>query len=240
MDLKKTSVNPLRCLCLPDESVRQTMKRIENLPREGFDVVEMGLGRRSLSEASIRALRASTSYPLILAARGKRLTATRVKIYEQAICHGWEWIDVDMQSEKKILQLLIKRLQKKGAKTKLILSVHNPILTTSTRMIENWIERARTLGKKVPTLPKVVVKIVERQDILRIRNIALKYAKRNIGVVLHGQGEKSRGSRLIQAAAGSAITYLCLSEKLSTSKGQWTITDWNRRIRQRKPSTRKP
>ena len=216
------------------------MRRLEGLPHGGFDVIEVGIGRRSLLEASIKAIRESTSYPLILAARGKKLTGARVKTYEQAIRHGWDWIDVDMESEKKLLQSLIERLQKKGTKTKLILSVHDLILTTSTRMIEDWIEHVRTLGKEVPTLPKVVVKIVELQDILRIRNITLKYAKRNIGIVLHGQGEKSRESRLIQATAGSAVTYLCLSKKLSTSKGQWTIADWNRRIRQQKPSTRKP
>lgn len=240
MDIQKTSLSALRCICMPDETAGQIRKRLEQLPKEDFDLIEIGL--KSVTEASIKIIRASIHVPLILASRGRKLTEKGVRLYEQAIKNGWDWIDVDMQSSEVLLKPLIKKLHKeKESTTKLILSVHDPILTTSTRMIEEWIEGARILGKNVPTLPKIVTAIVEPRDIFRIQKIALDYSRRHIGIVLHGQGNQSRESRLLQATSGSAIAYLSLRDSLATAKGQWTIKDWNRTIReQSKPSTRNP
>lgn len=227
---------------MPDEPIRHILKRLKSLPSDGYDVLEVGI--KSVTEASLSLMRKLTVLPIMVAARGGKLTAKRVRLYEQAVRCGWDWIDVDMQSSEKLLKDLLKKLEKahhRKSRAKLILSVHDSVFTTSTRMIEEWIETARMLGKNIPTLPKVVVKIVEFKDILRIRKIAMSYSKKNIAIILHGQGDYSRESRLLQAAAGSAIAYLSLRDSLATAKGQWTITDWNRTIREQpKPTTRKP
>lgn len=241
MDLRKTSINALRCICMPDEPVRQIWKRLKNLSPEDVDIIEISI--KSVTENFLRTIRAHTVHPVMLASRGEKLTEKRVRMFEQAIENSWDWIDIDMQSSEKLIRELIGKLEKAhsaakskhpiGEITKLILSVHDPLLTTSTRMIEEWIEQARKLGKNIPTLPKVVTDIVETEDVFRIHKIALKYSKQKIGIILHGSGDQSAESRLLQATSGSAITYLCFSKELATAKGQWTIADWNRRMHRR-------
>lgn len=233
MDLKKTSILPLRCLCVPDMPLMSLVKRIQKLSPENFDVVEFGV--ESVIKKDLANIRKKISHPIILAARGKKLTAQKIMRYVAAIKNGWDWVDIDIQSNRDHLQKIIKEIEKarrQKRNVKLILSMHDSDATVSTRMIIDWIEEMRRIGKKVPALPKVVTKIIEFQDILRLRNIALSYAKRNIGIILHGSGEKGRESRLIQAIAGSAMIYLCLNSRLRTAKGQWTIADWNRTMRE--------
>lgn len=208
------------------------MTKIQKLSLKSFDLIEFGVS--GVTKKEIEIIRKNIKKPLILAARGEKLTVTTAQRYLTAIKNNWDWIDIDVKSSPLLLGKILREIEKahkQKMKTKFILSLHDSTSTISTRMITDWIEKMRKMGKNIPTLPKVVTKIVEWQDMVRIRNIALSYTKRKIGIILHGSGENSRESRMLQAIAGSAITYLCLSKKLATAKGQWTIEEWNRTIR---------
>ncbi|MFA7277624.1 MAG: type I 3-dehydroquinate dehydratase [Candidatus Gracilibacteria bacterium] len=229
MDIRKTSILPLRCLCLPDESVVNILKYLKKIKKNTCDMVEIGIDTLNKSEweSSIRTIKSTTEIPLILAARGKKLTSKTKEIYQAAAKEDWEWVDVDGRSDKKIIKDLVEKLPHS---VHLILSVHlattPPVATT-----RKWIEDMRKLGKKAPTVPKIVTTIKRSWDIFRLLQGIQEYEEKNIGIVLHGQGPESKESRELQAIAGSSIIYLCLSEKLATGKGQWTIEAWNRRIR---------
>lgn len=240
MDLRKTSINALRCICMPDEPIIQILKRWKKIQPDDGDLIEIGIETMEKSEweTTLNHLREKITSPLLLAARGKILTAERLKIYEAAIDDGLDWIDVDFRSNKIYIKKLIQKLKKNlkrtnsaSSKTRLILSVHLST-TPPPKTMQKWIEDMRTLGKSVATLPKVATTITRSWDPFRLLQLIRIYEKKKIGIVLHGSGDQSAESRLLQATSGSAITYLCFSKELATAKGQWTIADWNRTIGQ--------
>lgn len=229
MDIHKTSIAPLRCLCLPDESVVNVLKYLKKIKKNTCDIVEIGIDTLSKSEwrSSIKQIKNVTKIPLMLAARGKKLTGKTKEIYGAAAEEGWRWMDIDGRSDKKLIKDLIKKFPDD---IRLILSIHlasTPSITT----MKKWIKDMRKVGGKIPVIPKVVTKIKKPQDASRLLQGIEECKKGNVDIVLHGQGPDSKKSRELQAIVGSGIIYLCLSEKLATGKGQWTIDAWNRRIR---------
>ncbi len=177
-------------------------------------------------ESALAHIQSATKLPLVLASRGEKVTQETVKIYEAAVDAGWEWLDVDMTSPKKYIQQIIEKMKKR--KTRLILSTHLKN-TPSISLIQKKIKQIEIYGKSLKAIPKVVTTITKEENLIILLQTLALFKKRP--VILHGTGVKSRESRLLQATAGSAITYLCLKPKLATAKGQWTIEDWNRTIR---------
>lgn len=236
MDIQRTSSMSLRCLCMPQESLTEILKRIRKLPKSGYDLIEVGL--ESMEEGdwnrAMKEIRSAVHAPLILAARGEKLTRKRLEVYMEAVRQGWEWIDVDGHSREKDLSILFKDVDKNDKSKKriqVICSYHEPRSTISTSSIVQRIEKMRRTGKEVLLLPKVVVSRTDTLGVIQLLSIAKSYADRQVSVILHPSGTKSRESRLLQAFAGSAIVYLSLRKDLETAKGQWTIKDWNRTIR---------
>ncbi len=214
----------LRCLCLPDESLSQIITRVKKIKSRECDLIEIGISsmKKTEWESAVAHMFNATKHPLMLASRGEKLTQETVQIYEAALDAGWKWIDVDMSSPKKYIQQLTEKIIKK--KARLILSTHLKS-TPSISLIQKKIEHMHTLK----AIPKVVTTITKEKNLITLLHTLALFKKRP--VILHGIGVKSRESRLLQAAGGSAITYLCLEPKLATAKGQWTIDDWNRTIR---------
>lgn len=133
-----------------------------------------------------------------------------------SIVRGAKWLDLDMEhnSNKDIKEL--KRYCNKH-NTKLILSVHNYEKTPGKGEIEEYIDKAKSLGADI-------IKLVFYSNNEKDNDRVLSLYDNNNNIVAFNMGEIGKETRVKALILGAPFTYVALTGT-QTAPGQMTIDD---------------
>ena len=142
----------------------------------------------------------------------------RKTVFKEAIDLGTEYVDVEMRSDRSLLQNLIEN--KNG--TKIILSFHDFRGTPSPTELKGLFDRMMQWGADVI---KIVTFARSWEDNLTVLSLIPYAGNRKQKIVTFCMGEKGKMSRVFSPMMGAAWTYAALSEKQTSAPGQLTVEE---------------
>ena len=149
----------------------------------------------------------------------------RVGILEEAIELGAEFVDVEVGTERSLLQDLIANKKK----TQVILSFHDFQGTPSQGELKKLYER---MARWEPNFVKIATFANSWEDNLRILSLIPDMGKKNHKIVAFCMGERGKMSRIFSPLMGAAWTYTSLGKNRASAPGQltaWEMMDiWER------------
>lgn len=140
----------------------------------------------------------------------------RLSILKEAIDLGAEYVDMEMRSDRSLLQNLIEN--KNG--TKIILSFHDFKRTPSPKELKGLFDRMIRWGTDVI---KVVTFAQSWEDNLRVLSLIPYVRGKKQKIVTFCMGEKGKMSRIFSPLMGAAWTYASSNKNCASAPGQFTI-----------------
>jgi 3-dehydroquinate dehydratase type I len=142
----------------------------------------------------------------------------RLSVLQEAIGLGADYIDVELASERSLVQSLIRNKKE----TQVILSFHDFQRTPSLKELRRVCGRMICLGADVI---KIVPFARSWEDNLSILSL-LPFAKeKKQKVIAFCMGEKGKISRIISPFLGAAWTYASLNKSTASAPGQLTVRE---------------
>ncbi|MHA1975866.1 MAG: type I 3-dehydroquinate dehydratase [Candidatus Hodarchaeales archaeon] len=220
---------PRAVICLAGESLQNMIElihRAEQMTKVPiFEVRGDSLPQQELNLTTLKRLRAETQRKLILTLRsrkegGKRDIGEhfRKELFIDAISLGYEFVDIEASSDKKLIQEL---LINKGDSS-IILSYHN-FHETDENDIKMKIEGMR---KVHPDIIKIVTMAITKEDNKLIEKILLDNRNSVPPLTCFCMGKVGKQSRINGYTLGNALTYLALDEEVFSAIGQLTYSEF--------------
>lgn len=209
-------------VCIPviETNLRRALRAIEEA-NQLADLIELRVDY--LKEQKLELVLKKGEKPFIVTNRRKEEGGRyrgnekkRLAIFKEAVSLGAEYVDVEMKSERRLLQDLM--VNKK--KTKMILSSHNFQGTPSPKELRRLIDHMARWGADIV---KIVTFARFWEDNLKVLSL-IPYAKeRKQEIVAFCMGEKGKTSRIFAPFMGAAWTYASLDKKRTSAPGQLTV-----------------
>ena len=140
----------------------------------------------------------------------------RLSVLQEAIDLGSDYIDIELATERSLLQGLIRN---KGG-TQVILSFHDFQRTPSLKELQRLCGRMIRLGADVI---KIVPHARTWEDNLTILSLIPYARERRQRIVAFCMGEKGNISRVFSPSLGAAWTYASLDRSRASASGQLTV-----------------
>lgn len=208
------------CIPIAETTVKDAIKAVKEANRFA-DLIELRMDY--LKEPELAILLKGRQKPFVVTNRRKEEGGKywvherrRVKILEEAIDLGAEFVDVEIGTERSLLQSLITN--KKG--TQVILSFHNFQETPSQGELKRLYER---MARWKPDLVKIVTFARSWEDNLRILSLIPYARKKNQKILAFCMGEKGKMSRIFAPLMGVVWTYASLNRNRTSAPGQLTV-----------------
>lgn len=211
-------------ICLP--IIETTVKKALEAIREANQMADLlELRVDYLREPEIGPLLFEREKPFIITNRRKEEGGRyggderrRLGVLEEAIDLGVDFIDVEMGTERSLLQGLIRNKKE----TKVILSFHDFKNTPPRKEMEKMCDRMMQFGADVA---KIVTFARSWEDNLNVLFLIPYAMKRKQEIVAFCMGEKGRMSRIFSPLMGAAWTYASLTRVKASAPGQLTVRE---------------
>jgi 3-dehydroquinate dehydratase type I len=148
----------------------------------------------------------------------KREEKKRLSVLQEAIDLGADYVDVELATERSVLQDLIRN--RRG--TQVILSFHDFRRTPSQKELQRLFGQMVRLGADVV---KIVSFARVWEDNLTILSLIPLAKARKQEIVAFCMGKKGKISRLFSPFLGAAWTYASLNKGKASAPGQLTIRE---------------
>ena len=142
----------------------------------------------------------------------------RILILREGLDQGPEYVDVEIRTERRLLQDLIANKKQ----TLVVLSFHDFHETPSQRKLRKICDQMIQFGADVA---KIVTFARSWEDNLKILSLIPYARKRKQAVVAFCMGEKGKMSRIFAPQMGAAWTYASLDKKRISAPGQLTALE---------------
>ena len=142
---------------------------------------------------------------------GKMDEADRLKILTTAILSGADYVDIEMESDRAILNEIIQSARTHD--TAIIISYHNFKETPGLPELEQIVNDCRIAGADVVKLACQVNHIVDLQNLFKLYENDLR-------MVIIGMGEKGVISRIAAPMLGAEFTFAAPETGKETAPGQ--------------------
>ena len=210
------------CIPIAETTVKDAIKAVKEANRFA-DLIELRMDY--LKEPELAILLKGRQRPFVVTNRRKEEGGKywvherrRVKILKEAIDLGAEFVDVEIGTERSLLQSLITN--KKG--TQVILSIHDFQETPSQGELKRLYER---MARWKPDLVKIVTFARSWEDNLRILSLIPYARKKNQKILAFCMGEKGKMSRIFSPLMGAAWSYTSLCNHRASAPGQLTVRE---------------
>ena len=212
----------MKKVCIPiiETDPMKALRAVEKANRLA-DLIELRVDY--LREQNLELLLNKRKKPFIVTNRrkeeGGRYTGDekrRLDVLKEAIDLGAEYIDVEIETEKPLLQELI--LNRK--RTQIVLSFHDFEGTPSLKELKSFIDRTTQVGANIV---KIVTFARIWEDNLEVLSL-IPYAKeKKQRIVAFCMGEKGKVSRVFAPFMGAAWAYASLDKRRASAPGQLTV-----------------
>jgi len=135
----------------------------------------------------------------------------RQEILKTAIHSGADYVDIEVESDKVILNEII--MSARTHNTSIIISYHNFEETPALPELEQIVSDCRTAGADVVKIASQVNHTEDLQNLLKLYN-------RDLRMVIIGMGEKGIISRIAAPLLGAEFTFAAAEEGQETAPGQ--------------------
>jgi 3-dehydroquinate dehydratase type I len=215
-------VRNVRKLCIPivETTVERALIAIKEVNRWA-DLIE--LRADYLKRVNLAPLLENRQKPLIVTNRRKEEGGQykgeerkRLSVLKEAIDLGADYIDVELATERSLLQRLVRN---KGG-TQIILSFHDFQRTPSLKELQRLCGQMIQLGADVV---KIVPFARTWEDNLSILSLISFAKERGQKIVAFCMGEKGKLSRVFSPFLGAAWTYASLNRSRASAPGQLTV-----------------
>jgi 3-dehydroquinate dehydratase type I len=142
----------------------------------------------------------------------------RLRVLQEAIDLGADYIDVELATERSFLQDLIRNKRE----TQIILSFHDFRKTPSIKELQKLFGQMIQLGADVI---KIVPFAGFWEDNLNILSLIPFAKERKQKIVAFCMGEKGKISRIFSPFFGAAWTYASLNKNKASAPGQLTVRE---------------
>lgn len=210
------------CVPIVEPTVERARRSIERV-QSFADLIELRIDY--LEKPRIKPLLLGNTIPIIVTNRrreeGGRYggdEAGRLRLLEEAIDLGVDFIDVEWSTRPSLLRRLFKR--KEG--TRIILSFHDFQGTPSRSELESLWRRMMEHGADVA---KIVTLCRTYEDNLKTLSLIPRAREKGQPIVAFCMGEKGRMSRLFAPLMGAAWTYGCVERDRTSAPGQLTVLE---------------
>ncbi len=210
------------CIPIAEKTMKDAIKAVKEANRFA-DLIELRMDY--LREPGLATLLKGRQTPFIVTNRRKEEGGKsrvnerrRVGILEEAVDLGAEFVDVEIGTERSLLQNLI--VHKK--ETKFILSFHDFQRTPSLKELKRLCDRMARLGADIM---KIVTFGRSWEDNLLILSLIPYARKRRQEIVTFCMGEKGKMSRIFAPLMGAVWTYAALNKNRTSAPGQLTIQE---------------
>lgn len=219
------------CIPIAETTVEKALTSIRKANRLA-DIVELRIDY--LKELKLAPFLKNRQKPIIITNRRKEEGGKykddeekRLRILQEAVDLGVDYVDVEVRSKRSSLQALMANRKE----TQVVLSFHDFQRTPSLKELEKLLDRMIQLRANVV---KIVTFAQSREDNLKILRL-IPYARvRRQEIVAFCMGAKGKVSRVFSPFMGGAWTYASLSHRQGSAPGQLTVYDmrdiWKRLI----------
>lgn len=217
------------------ESFREFKKVINYGRKFGADILEIR-GEKINHKELIKVLN-DNSFPKIFTYRINQFSYSKIKEaskkYRIAIENDVDYIDVDINLGKS----LINKLKKELKKTKLIISYHNYEKTPRLKYLIQILDYSRKISADIYKIVTYANSTIDNFSILKLIEIA---NKKSIQLIAHCMGENGKSGRILAYKHGSLFFYSSYKSNSETASGQISLENTTRifRIKEIYPSTR--
>lgn len=192
-------------------SAYEALEQIESLGELRFDLSQLDF-------EDIKKIREKTNKKLIFTCRGEKYSKENLlKVYENAIASGYNYIDIDYEKDGEILgdlELLLVQ-----SSTLLILSYHNYLETPKIKDLEPIIA---LLFSSQADLIKIACFAKTKDDV----DLLIQLQKQFANTICLAMGEFATESRVRSIKAGGLFTFTALHPEKSTAQGQINYKDF--------------
>ncbi len=211
-------------LCIPivETTVKKALVALKEANRRA-DLVELRVDY--LDRVSLPALFESREKPLIVTHRRKAEGGKykgeerrRLAVLKEAVDLGGDYLDVELATEKSLLQNLIRNKRR----PQVILSFHDFHRTPSPGELQRLFGQMTRLGADVVKMVPFARSWEDNLSILSMIPFAMKRRQR---IVAFCMGEKGRMSRIFSPFLGAAWTYASLKKVKASAPGQLTVDE---------------
>ncbi len=187
-------------------SIQSSIKKIHSLGEWRFDL-------SGLMVDDISKVKECTNKSLIFTCRKSQIDETdRLKAYSIALQAHYEYIDLDLNEDIKILKELEKEIH--NSSTQLILSYHNYTETPHINDLKHWIQKAKSSNAD---LIKVACATVNEKEDLQVLS---ELQNTNKNTICFAMGQAATKSRINSLLNDGKFTYAALKIDKTTALGQ--------------------
>ena len=221
----------LICASLGARNVEALSKAARAARDAGADIVELRLDHLGHCRArEIRELRKGIDFiPIIATLRPQReggsfrgTEAQRLGLLREAIECRYDYVDLELGIEKKLLAGLLARCRGRGVGS--IVSFHDNERTPDAERIARQIEDCAAAGD----IGKVALACRSYHDTVRIIKATNSARSKKLRFIAIGMGERGVLTRTLSPFLGSEIAYAGLRHRLRTADGQPEIGELRR------------
>jgi 3-dehydroquinate dehydratase type I len=149
----------------------------------------------------------------------------RVRILEEAVRLGVDYVDIEMSSERSFIQNLMIQKKARRRKTKVILSFHDFRRTPSRGDLQKLYDRMARWGADVV---KIATFAQSWEDNLNVLGLIPYARERGQKITAFCMGEEGRMSRVMAPLLGATWTYASLSADRVSAPGQISAREMRR------------
>ncbi|MEW6375406.1 MAG: shikimate dehydrogenase [Thermodesulfobacteriota bacterium] len=208
------------CISIAETTLKRVIKAIKEANRLA-DLIEIRMDY--LRKPELAPLVEVRPKPFIITNRRKEeggrywgYERRRLELLKEAIDLGAEYVDMEIGTERSLLQELIENKKE----TQVILSFHDFHGTPSPKKLRRLYERMTQLG---PDIVKIVTFAKSWEDNLQILSLIPYASERGQKIIAFCMGEKGKMSRIFAPLLGASWTYVSLSKERATAPGQMTV-----------------
>jgi 3-dehydroquinate dehydratase type I len=210
------------CIPIVETTMKDAIKAVKEANRFA-DLIELRMDY--LRETELATLLKGRQKPFIVTHRRKEEGGkywvnerSRVGILEEAIDLGAEFVDVEIRTERSLLQRLITHKKE----TRMIISSHDFQGTPSLKELRKLCDRMTRWGADIV---KIVTFARSWEDNLLILSLIPYARKRGQEIVAVCMGERGKMSRIFAPLMGAVWTYAALNKNRTSAPGQLTIQE---------------
>ena len=162
-----------------------------------------------------------------LATRTKSIvknTEGKIALLKEAIELGANFIDIELAEGSRAINELKSLCEKKGGKTKVIVSYHNLKETPALAKLKKIF---RQCVKLKPAIVKIVTTAKNVEDNLITLNLVSYARKLSQNIICFCMGDKGGISRALAPFMGSYLSFVTLEKEGQSAPGQFTVYEMN-------------
>lgn len=156
---------------------------------------------------------------------GSSQERSRIDCLKEAVGLGADYVDVEIQTKRALLDDLRETIVCLQRRTALIVSHHDFKRTPPLKTLRSWLRRCVEAGADIV---KIVTWAETPQDNLRVLGLLDAAGRADINLVSFCMGPRGRISRIAAPLLGSYLSYVSLRRGGQSAPGQLTVTEMNK------------